>query len=179
MGDFLIKIWDTILALLPRFIMISPHERGVYKFFGKWTREVGPGLYLIWPWCVDMGYDVCAPRVCGYSSQSISTKDDVAVAVDSALAFHIQSATKALFNVDNYEDSLGNILQGEIERYITARTWEECKDTQAMGVEVLKAVRESARGWGLYIKDVYFTSFVKHKAIRLMGIEPMKGATTV
>jgi len=172
--NWLDRLWEILLKLLPRVVTIEPHERGVYVIAGRWRHEVGPGLYPVWSWCVDMTYESCAPRVVEYQTQSVTTKDNVAIAIDAALAFRILSPLRALYEVDSYEETLGNALQGEIEQYINRRTWDDCRDTQRMGEDILPRLRAVCKGWGLSIRQIYFTTFVRHRAVRVMGIHTSK-----
>lgn len=45
LGQVLQYIWD----LLPRPIIVKPTERAACYWFGRYGRDKGPGLYVIWP----------------------------------------------------------------------------------------------------------------------------------
>jgi regulator of protease activity HflC (stomatin/prohibitin superfamily) len=49
----MIELLSTVLQffwdLVPRPVLVGPTERAVCFLFGRWGRELGPGLYVVWP----------------------------------------------------------------------------------------------------------------------------------
>jgi len=92
-----------LLILLGTAInLIQQGFMGVVTRFGRYHREVGPGLRLIWPFFdrltrVDMRE---TPRT--GDRQDVITRDNVAVAVNATIFSQVIDAKAALFNVSNY-----------------------------------------------------------------------------
>jgi regulator of protease activity HflC (stomatin/prohibitin superfamily) len=82
--------------------LVQQGYMGVIKRFGRFHREAGPGLHLIWPFFerlvrVDMRE---TPRT--GDRQDVITQDNVAVAVNATIFSQVIDAKAALFNVANY-----------------------------------------------------------------------------
>ncbi len=82
--------------------LVQQGQMGVIKRFGRFHREVGSGIHLIWPFFerlvrVDMRE---TPRT--GDRQDVITKDNVAVAVNATIFSQVIDSKAALFNVANY-----------------------------------------------------------------------------
>ena len=82
--------------------LVQQGFNGVITRFGRYNREVGSGICLIWPFFdrivrVDMRE---TPRT--GDRQDVITRDNVAVAVNATIFSQVIDAKAALFNVSNY-----------------------------------------------------------------------------
>ena len=82
--------------------LVQQGFNGVVTRFGRYHREVGSGICLIWPFFdklvrVDMRE---TPRT--GDRQDVITRDNVAVAVNATIFSQVIDAKAALFNVSNY-----------------------------------------------------------------------------
>lgn len=153
------EIFDRLLSVFPRIRIIAVYEHGVMFTYGKHAKEMAPGWYLQWPWFQDFSYMTTVSQLIDLRCQSARTKDDVDVVVGGGLQYRVTDIVKAVCNVSDVSESLGEIALGTILKYVNQRNFGDCHGVEELETEILKGLRESARGWGVKIERVFITDF--------------------
>ena len=167
--DWLQKIFDKLLALLPVVQMLTPYEAGVRFTFGKWHKKLGPGWYVYWPLIQMVVWMETQTQLADLKTQSIITSDERDVVISGAIQYSIKDVEKAIMNVQDVDKSLMTLALGVILEFVSKHTFSECKDIEGLKKEILKGIREEAQGWGLKIEKVFISDRGRTRNIRLLG----------
>jgi len=166
---------EKITSFIPRIMIIRPDESGFRQTMkpwgGCWITETKPGNWY-WLLPIVMEEEVCKikPQVVDIRSQSILTKDNIDIMVSASIRYYVRNAVKALLEVLDYDESLQTTALVAIEEYIEGHTLEELKNSRStLRENLLKAVREESKGWGLWVSSVGITDIGKARNFRLLG----------
>lgn len=166
--EWLRDLINRILSVFPRVLIINPYEAGIRITFGNKYKQIGPGLYVFWPMIQRMVYMEVQTQVADLRAQSVRTKDGKSTVVSGAIQYSIKDVEKAIINVQDVDKSLETLALGIILEFVKNRTLEECHDTELLKKEILRGIKEAAKGWGLRIERIYITDLDKARNIRLL-----------
>lgn len=166
--DWLNRIFDKILALFPMVTIVNPYEAGVMFTFGKYYRVKGAGWYIIWPLIQRFVWMEVQSQLVDLRNQSLKTKDNHDIVVSGAIQYSIKDVEKAVINVQDVEKAIETLSLGIIFDFVNSKTSEELRDVESLRVEILKGLREAARGWGVKIEKIFITDLGKTRNIRLL-----------
>lgn len=170
MVEVIREIFYRLTYILPRPIMIAPDERGVLLRFGKICRVVNAGWVWIWPPIDEIEVMNVTEQVIDIRAQSVTTKDDVSLAISGAISYRIQDPQKALYNVNDADASLVSLSLGTIAHFVNQRTYKQCLKVDEISKEILGKIRERATNkWGLKIMRVFITDLSRHTVYRMLG----------
>lgn len=167
--EWLKEIFDKILSLLPTVFIIAPFEAGVRITFGKYYSAKGAGWYIIWPLIQRFIWMEIQTQVVDLRTQSIRTIDNADLIVSGAIQYSVKDIQKAIFNVQDIDKAVETLALGVIVDFIKNKTSEDCQDIEALKTEILRGIKDAAKGWGLKIERVYITDLGKTRNIRLLG----------
>jgi erythrocyte band 7 integral membrane protein len=88
------------------FKQVAQGTVGLVSKFGRFVRAVDPGLYKVNPFCEQLRVVDVRTQVENIPRQSILTKDNVSVSIESVLYWSIISPFTATFLVSNVEKAL-------------------------------------------------------------------------
>ena len=166
--DFLTRLYEAIRKLVPRIELIQPDEAGIRVTLGTREKVLPPGWYLYWPIIQEIFFSTVTTQVQDVRCQSITSKDRRDMVVSGAIRFKITDIRKAMLEVKDCEESLIALSLGVLLSVASTMTEEELADTEKLGDNILKKIREEASGWGLKIQRVYITDLGRTRNIRLL-----------
>ena len=162
--DALISGWHW---LRPCFV-VRAFEKGVVLRFGKYHRDIGPGLHWKWP-LVEEPIEVtaCITTV-RLPAQSLTTKDDVQVTVASIVKYEIIDAKPYCVEIWDQHDVLTDVTMGAI-RKATAEADYAGLVASPPESAVLAAVRKEVNRFGFKIHAITFTTFTRARPLMLLN----------
>jgi len=163
------QLIELLFCWLPRLYFILPDESGVRITLGKRVNPTSPGWYWNWPLIHNFVKVNVATQGLTLAAQSVTTTDEVDLAVRGAILYRITDARKAIFETDDFDRSLEAVAGGVIEQFVSSKTYEELKDREALKDEIRRGLREEARGWGIKLMKVYVPDIGRVKNIRILG----------
>ena len=166
--DFLAKIYEAIKRLIPRLELIQPDEAGVRVTLGTREKILESGWYFLWGLFQEIFYATVTTQVKDLRGQSIISKDGCDMVVGGAVKFKVIDIRKALLEVQDFDDTLEALSLGVLLSVVSTMTKDELQNTEALGDNILKKIREEASGWGLKIQKVYITDLGRNRNIRLL-----------
>lgn len=171
MGDFIRSLVEIGQFLWP-FRMVHEWEGGGYYLFGKWWKEVGPGVYPIIPWFMDVKVLSKAEAIFGTGRQDITLSDGRTLSFAATAKAHIVDMNLAFNSIDDVETSsqeiLSSVLADMLASEVDSSRLDASRRKRLMNT-LRQAVAEEARLHGVEISTVRFTSFVVNpKTIRLL-----------
>lgn len=170
MSDFLKILLDSISYLWP-FRRVDQWEVGGYYIFGRWYREVGPGIWPIIPWFTHVTTCSTAEAIVGTGRQDITLQDKSMLSFAATATVRVIDSYAALNLVDQYHQTMQELLSSVLaERLasVEASRFEPEKRAR-LAADLTRWVQEEARQYGIEVKKVRFTSFLTNvKSHRLI-----------
>ena len=135
--------------------VMSQWEKGVIFRFGKFSRELAPGLNWIIP-IIDSVYHVdMRIRTMDVVPQEVMTKDSVPTKIDAVVYYKIFDAQKSITAVENFSYASTLLAQSKLRDVVgkyDLDTFLVSKDK--IGDEVLVALQGPTDQWGVNIQSV-------------------------
>ncbi len=174
----------ALLGFLFRGLRIVPEqEMWIVQRFGKFIRQLEPGLNWTFPWI-----DVVANRVSlkeeaiDVPEQTAITQDNVSVILDGIVYIKVSDPAAVTYGVKNPIQALTQLVQttmrSEIGKIPLDKTFEE---RESLNAKIVEAINEAALTWGVRclryeIKDIKMPEDIR-KAMELqMTAERQKRA---
>lgn len=168
MLDKLLEFLSTFYDYLKFWWVVEQYNRGVLLRYGKFRKELAPGLHWKSP-LIDMVVETTVvPTTMRLQHQSLSTKDEKNVVVQAVIKYQIMDVKKLLLEVYDPVDAIGDMTQAIIKDIIMTRTWLECKDPEVDNL-ITKKARTEAKKWGIEIMQVTLVDIAIVPSFRLMS----------
>ncbi len=136
---------------------------------GKRLEDVGPGWYIHIPLIQEILYVEVVDQVIDVRSQSVTTKDGIGVIISGAIQYKITDARKALLGIQDFDTAMQTLAIGTIGKYVSNKTFDECRNVAAIEIELLKEMRETISGYGIKLQKTFITDFCKARTLRVIG----------
>lgn len=145
--------------LLAVFILgiriVRPVEVGIIEFLGKYTRTAGSGFNWIFPGLYRMFRINITERRVDIDAQSIITKDKLNAVVDGVVYYKVVDAMMALYNVNNFEESVPSLAKTTLRAVIGKMTLTEANENRdSINNELEKILSREVDKWGIDVVRV-------------------------
>lgn len=167
--NWILELLDKLFFWIPRFYFLGPDEAGVRTTMGDRVEEIGPGWYIDWPVIHSFWKVNTSVQGVKFAVQSVTTRDDVALAIRGILLYRVINARKAIYEVDDFDQSLEAVACGVIEEFTSGKQYGELADREALKVEIIKDIRDIANGWGIKVWKVFIADIGKVTNIRVLS----------
>ncbi|MBU9200246.1 slipin family protein [Burkholderia multivorans] len=149
-----------VLILLAKILcVVGQYESGVVLTFGKFSRVATPGLNLLIPGVQTMLKTDVRVTAIEVPAQDVITSDNVSVKVSAVAYYQVEDAQKALLDVQDYEEAIGQLAQITLRSTIGQHTLDELLSEQAKLNETLsKAIDARSEKWGIRVDHVEIRS---------------------
>jgi regulator of protease activity HflC (stomatin/prohibitin superfamily) len=148
------SVLAVIFSLSPQ--IAKQWEKGIVLRFGKFNRQIGPGLFWIIPF-IDRVTVWIDQRVIttSFNAEQTLTKDTVPVNVDAVLFWVVWDAKKAALEVENYINAISWTAQTSL-RDIIGRTElsELLSGREQLDKELQKVIDARTEPWGITVQSV-------------------------
>ena len=175
---WLAQLIELLFCWLPRLWFINPDESGVRITLGSRVKDCSPGWYVNWPLIHQFIKVNVATQGLTLAAQSVTTADEVDLVVRGAILYRITNARRAIFETDDFDQSLEAVAGGVIKQFVSSHTYADLKDREAIKDEIRRGLREAASGWGIKLMRVYLPDFGRVKNIRVLGDTPVVPTNT-
>ncbi len=166
------QLLDWLFCWCPRLWFVQPDESGVRITLGSRVKDCPSGWYVDWPIIHQFIKVNTATQGVRFAVQSVTTQDDIDLSVRGAVLYRITDARKAIFETDDFDQSLEAIAGGVIGSFIANKTYSEIRDHQALKAEIMKGLRGEAAGWGIRLLRVYLPDICRSSSIRVLADQP-------
>ena len=161
MGELIRLVLDSISYLWP-FAQVEPWERGLYIIAGRWTFEVGPGIYPVLPWfsrvatCTNVLALVTTPR------QDITLSDGTPLTFAATANVRVVNVTHAYLMVDSYhqttQETIAAVLAEKLAEVPAARVTADKRGRLLS--DLRRWVAQETLVYGVDVEALRFTTFV-------------------
>lgn len=152
----------TILILLPVLFLllislkqINQYERGLKFTMGRFTGIMEPGWRLIIP--IFQSYRKVDMRVKAVDvpDQKAITRDNVSVVVNAVIYYRVQSAEKAILEVENFFYAISQYAQTTMRNIVGEVTLDELlANREKLADRIREIVDKETDAWGLKVNNV-------------------------
>jgi regulator of protease activity HflC (stomatin/prohibitin superfamily) len=151
-----LPIFGVIVAVL--FIslkQINQYERGLKFTMGRFTKIMEPGWRLIVP--VFQSYSKVDMRVKAVDvpDQKAITRDNVSVTVNAVIYYRVESAEKAILEVENFRYAISQYAQTTMRNIVGEVTLDELlANREKLADRIREIVDKETDAWGLKVNNV-------------------------
>lgn len=164
--DFLAASWDVLRP----WVVINDFEGAVVLRFGRYFRELTPGLHWKLPVADTTIIASTVITTMALRPQTLTTSDDLTVVISAIVKYRITDVRAYLLDIWDSADVLNDLTLGAIKEMVTSVNY---SDLQKHGIEdqVLAAIQNEADEYGVHIYKVTFADFGKVCSLRLITNE--------
>jgi regulator of protease activity HflC (stomatin/prohibitin superfamily) len=157
----------SVQYLLPRSTIVREYERGLRFKKGRLVGEVGPGRYWLRPKVDEVRTIDTRRRQLVVSGQEVLTADRVPLKVSLLVDYGVADVTRAVVSVEEYGDALYGLLQIVLRQAVAEKELDTALGERSeLGDEILAAVTEQAREFGLDVRSVRVRDFMMAGSLR-------------
>lgn len=170
--DIFTGLWTIIkdvFGSVQIITVINEWEEGVQLRMGKFKRVVTPGWWLHRPFEIDVFFALNVKiAALELDEQALTTGDDQEIVVKGVLMWTIFDIRKALCDVENVEDTLGDIALGIIQGMVETQDWDYLR-TEECRRDIKKKMQQQARKWGVSVSSFKWQSIVRARTYKVFG----------
>lgn len=170
MGDLLRVLLDAIQYIWP-FRIVREWERANFYVCGRYWKEVGPGVYPVVPWFMDVHSNSIAPGIVSTRRQDITLADGTILSFAASAWAQVVSMNLAVNRVDDYTQTVREVVEAVLADRLAAVDVERlASDKRARLLsDCRRWIQEECTPFGVEVSKVRFTSFLTRvKAHRLL-----------
>ena len=168
----LLRVLIDIFAFIWPFRLVWQWEMGAYYIFGRYWRDVRPGIYPVIPWFIEVKTEGVVSQTFVTPLQTITTKDGGTLTFSASLKLRVVSLGKAYNNVLQWgetamEDASAALAEKLSEVEMSRLQPEQRKRLLAACLRLLDS---ELSDYGLAIERFRFNNFVRNmKVYRLFN----------
>jgi len=136
---------------------------GLVTRFGQFYKAVDPGLVKVNPFSESLRHVDVKIQISNIPRQTVMTKDNVNLEVDSVIYYHIINPYKAAFGISDVRLALIERAQTTLRQVIGSKTLQSViAERESVAIEIEQIVESLAEAWGvsvesILIKDIIFS----------------------
>lgn len=148
-------IFLVVIILLASLRQVNQYERGLKFTMGRFTSILEPGWRLIIP--IFQGYRKVDMRVKAVDvpDQKAITRDNVSVIVNAVIYYRVQSAEKAILEVENFQYAISQYAQTTMRNIVGEVSLDELlANREKLADRIREIVDKETDAWGLKVNNV-------------------------
>lgn len=145
----------AVLVLLASIKQINQYQRGVKFTLGKYSGIMQPGWRIVIP--IFQSYQKIDMRIKAVDvpNQEAITKDNISVSVNAVIYYRVDSAEKAVIEVENFFYAVSQLAQTTMRNVVGEVTLDELLSSRVETAEKIRAIVDEATDqWGVIVKSV-------------------------
>jgi len=172
--SWLSDIFNGLLSLVPRPVIVRATHGGVKWRFGKHVIELRPGWHWYWPLFTDIILIVVARQTHKVSKpQAIESLDGISLAVGTLIVYTINDVVKAIGQTNwDVDSTINDIVESATVHVFSKRNYAEtrkrlCSDVES---ELTKQCKRELTKYGVLVQQARVTDFCKTEVKMLFGM---------
>ncbi len=151
----LIFIIVFFFLLIPGIRIVDQYERGLILTLGKYTGTRHPGLNWIFPGIQRMIKIDMRIKTVDIPQQEVITRDNVPVGINAVVYFQVQSAEKAILNIQDYSLAISQYAQAALRDVIGGIELDSLlSEREQVAEQIQRIVEIATKQWGLLLTDI-------------------------
>lgn len=164
-----------LIVVISSVKIVSQGNVGVIERLGRYVKTHEAGLVLLMPFVSSIKIVSLKEQVDEYAPQSVITSDNVTVHIDAVLYFQIVSASKSIYEVENFFAALEILTMTTLRDIIGEMTLDECLTSRERINAKLRAVLDKAtEKWGIKVNRVEIKTIEPPEDIRVAMEKQMR-----
>ena len=157
MGSVIVTI--IVVALLAivasAFRVLREYERAVVFLLGRFQNVKGPGLIIIIPVLQQMVRVDLRTIVMDVPTQDLITRDNVSVRVNAVLYFKVLDPDRAVLNVENYMEAVGQLAQTTLRSVLGQHELDQLlAEREQLNNNIQVILDQQTDQWGIKVASV-------------------------
>lgn len=145
----------AIVLLIVGLRVVNQYERGVILTLGKYSSTRLPGLNWIFPVIQQMSKVDMRIITTNIPQQEVITKDNVPVGTNAVVYFRVDSAEKAILDIENFSKAVKEYAQAALRDVIGGIELDTLlAEREKIADEITKIVDKATEAWGVKITDI-------------------------
>jgi regulator of protease activity HflC (stomatin/prohibitin superfamily) len=174
-----------IFFLVAAVRIVPQYKEGVLLTFGKYTKDVKPGLNIIIPMVHTLLTVDKRITTVDIPKQEVMTRDNVPVAVNAVVYFRVQKTKDAILEIQNYTYAVAQYAQTALRDVIGGISLDTLLvERESISKDIKELVDRETDKWGvditaIKIQDVELPKDMKRAMARQAEAEREKRATII
>jgi len=144
-----------LILLLGGLRIVDQFERGVVLTLGKYTSTRQPGLRWIFIGIQRMVKVDLRIITASIPQQEAITKDNVPVGINAVVYFRVESAERAVLEIENFSRAVKEYAQGALRDIIGGIELDSLlAEREKISQEIKKNVDAATKEWGINVTDI-------------------------
>ncbi|MDG6225204.1 MAG: SPFH domain-containing protein [Candidatus Thermoplasmatota archaeon] len=144
----ILLVWGIVSSI----VIIQQYEKGVLMRLGKFRKNLGPGLHLVFPFLSRVYRVDTRIQTIDLGRQEVMTKDLSPTVIESMVQYRMEDPEKSLLGYDKYRASLNHIAHSTLRKIILGYELEDLFRKQNEVNQALKGMlKEEFEPMGLVI----------------------------
>ncbi|MQA98129.1 MAG: SPFH/Band 7/PHB domain protein [Streptosporangiales bacterium] len=159
----------ALAAVFYKSVRIVPQATAdIVERFGRYHRTLGAGFNIVIPFIDAVRTRIeLREMIVGFPPQSVMTKENLAVSVDMVVSYQVVDAEAATYKVTGFVAAVEQRLVGALRGVIAGMDFDTVLGSrERIERELLKALGEATRPWGIEVGRVELKSVDPPAAIR-------------
>ncbi|RSH88119.1 uncharacterized protein EHS24_000646 [Apiotrichum porosum] len=128
---------------------------GLVSRFGQFYKSVDPGLVQVNVCSESISIVDVKIQLTTVPRQTVQTKDNVSVEVDSVISWHVVSPYRAAYGINNLAVALVERAQTTLRQVVGGRVLQSViSDREGLAQEVAEIIETTAEKWGVSIESI-------------------------
>lgn len=169
---WLSEVFNAILSLVPRIVIIRATHGGVKWRRGKHIIAMPPGLHIYWPLMTEIEVMPTARQSKNIPIQHLTTKDGKKVAIGVVVVYRIKDVVQAFGGANwDVDTTVNDISQAAVVCQIAGRTHDELLTMIGAGIlngPLTEATRKELSKFGVSVLRCKLTDFAECRVLKIM-----------
>lgn len=155
MSYLLTLLFIALLVVIASIRQVNQYQRGVKFMFGKYIGIMQPGWRLVWP--IIQSYRKVDMRVKAVDvpDQKAITRDNVSVIVNAVIYYRVESAEKAILEVEDFFYAISQFAQTTMRNIVGEVSLDELLASRdKLADRIREIVDKETDAWGLKVSNV-------------------------
>lgn len=137
------------------FKEVQQGQVGLIRRFGKFYKAVDPGLVRLNPCSEDINRVDVKIQLSNIPRQTVMTKDNVNVEIDSVVYWHVSNPYRATFGINDVASALIERAQTTLRDVVGSRNLQSViADREGVALQVEEIVESVAERWGVTVESI-------------------------
>lgn len=155
MEGFITLLGILLFILIISLKQINQYERGVKFTMGRYTGIMEPGWRIVIPIFQSFIKVDMRVKAVDVPDQKAITKDNVSVLVNAVIYYRVQSAEKAVIEVENFRFAISQFAQTTMRNIVGEVTLDELlANRDKLAERIRQIVDQETDEWGLKVNNV-------------------------
>jgi hypothetical protein len=161
MGDLLGRLFEALAYIWP-FRIVWQYELGGRYLFGRFRKVVGPGIYCVVPYFMEVKSFSCAPEIISTRRLDITLQDGRHLTYQASAQVQMVDFNKAINGVDSYTETTREVLEAVVSDKMAdiEPSRLEPAGRRRLLSDLTRWVNEGTSVFGIESRRVRFTTFV-------------------